>query len=141
MPAHQIRKKPAAQLSRNALLNEEMDGLATCTIMEAYPKAAPFTPTIGGCPQSDTIRQILSDSHHWQYPPIFTSPPHKTTGCSILGNTTCYWKWNIQFHCLGGDPKGSRFAAQSRRYASIQAHLQSTSHTSDPFLMKAGDIR
>ena len=44
--AHQTRVKPRSQLSRNALLNEEMDALAT-KIIEAFPKADPFQPSIG----------------------------------------------------------------------------------------------
>ena len=45
VPAHQIRKKSARCLTRNALLNKEMDSIASW-IMEAYPSAAPFNSTV-----------------------------------------------------------------------------------------------
>ena len=63
--AHQSRFQPKKKLSPNTLLNEKMDTLAG-KVMTAYPKALPFTPTlgmpivwVGNCQLTGNIKQSL----------------------------------------------------------------------------------
>ena len=96
VPAHQIKKKPVTHLSRNALLNKEMDALAS-RIMETYPKAAPFRPTVR-MPTVHYGKIAITGNICCSLYLHLTRKPVK-----LPGNMGYHRSQNLRIRCLGGN--------------------------------------